>query len=90
MQPLEVALEGLAQLAGVALGFLDELLKVLVEASATGADLSADVLAQCRQRILGAIECLVEALDRCGLVGGWALSRGWSRRRAAGFLAGGI
>ena len=94
LQPLDVALEGLAQPAGVAPGFLDELLKVLVEASAAGADLSADVLAQCRQRILRGIQRLVETLDRCGLVGGRALSRGLlrglARRRDAGFFAGGI
>jgi hypothetical protein len=75
LDPLDVALDGLAQPAAITPGILDELLKVLVEVSATSADPSAHVLAQRRERILGGIERLVETLDRCRLLGGWALSR---------------
>jgi hypothetical protein len=45
LHPFDLAFKGLAQLSGVALSILDEFLKVLMEASATSADPSADVLA---------------------------------------------
>jgi hypothetical protein len=72
LQPLDIALERLGQSAGVALGFLHDPLKVLVRIPAA----CAHVLAKRHQGLLRGIERLVEALQGCRLVGGWAPSCG--------------
>jgi hypothetical protein len=72
LQPLDVALERLAQLVGLAPGVLYELLNVLLRIPAA----CAHVLAKRHQGLLRVIERLVEALDRGRLGGGWAPSGG--------------
>src|SRR6185295_10489221 len=72
LQPLDVALEHLAQPVGFAPGVLDEPLNVLLRIPAA----CAHVLAKRHQGLLRGIERRVEALDGCRLVGGWAPSGG--------------
>jgi hypothetical protein len=72
LQPLDIALERLAQPAGVAPGLVHDLLKVLVRIPAA----CAHVLAKRHQGLLRGIERCVEALEGCRLVGGWAPSGG--------------